>query len=379
MNGFSERNIDYGNLWRLLKQRRWKEANEETLLKLLEASGRIESMLAAGILSHEGMAILFQLFDTSGRLKMLESLARSERLVESEVKALLNLLADPVDREFHLYRAIETSEKLTVEEKKFLQRLIDLPSFSKPEPKARPTRQELFKLFLLGWKEHDWHLIRGDIDLCPCRDLQTIDSFWYILSGGRFGFSVQTQIWAIVFENIHPADRDAYGQGVEDFGEIVGWRRNNIWIDYDSVIFAWSPETTFSIENARYGHLPFFPRMGWWHWVGGMEAIVNRLNCCNCDSEEGLFNGYGTNIDRLEYYRTESGTLNDRKILADRANTCSCRSEESLPTNRNMFPSTFSHLRQPAIRMSTCSNPFAHFKSELPNGTSNRDKFSKDL
>lgn len=379
MNGFSERNIDYGNLWRLLKQRRWKEANEETLLKLLEASGRIESMLAAGMLSHEGMAILFQLFDTSGRLKMLESLARSERLLESEVKALLNLLADPVDREFHLYRAIETSEKLTIKEKKALQRLIDLPSFSKPELGTRATRQDLFKLLLLGWKEQDWHLIRGDIDLCPCRDLQTIDSFWYTLSGGRFGFSVQAQIWAIVFENLPRGDRDAYGQGVEDFSEIVGWRRNNIWIDYDSVIFAWTPEPTFSIENARYGHLPFFPRMGWWHWVGGMEAIVNRLNCCNCESEEGLFNGYGADMDRLGRYRFEREAPTDRKPIADRSIACNCRSENSLLTDHSECSSTFSRLKQPAIRRTACSNPFAHFKPELPNSTSNRDKFSKDL
>lgn len=335
MAGFSERNIDYGNLWRLLKQRRWREANEETLLKLLEASGRIESMVAAGELSQEGTDILFQLFDTSGRVKMLEALARSERLGSVDIKALFSLLPQ-TDREFHLYRAIDLSEKLTTKEKKALQRLIDLPSFNKSNLEARPTRQELFKLLLLGWQEQDWHLIRGDIDLCPCQDLQTIDDFWRILSSGRFGFSVQSRIWEMVFKNIPRGNRDAYGQAVEDFGEIVDWRRNNAWIDYDAVIFAWKPEPSFSIENARYGHLPFFPRMGWWHWVGGMEAIINRLGCCNGISGESSGESWPT----------------DRKVAANPSNDCNCGIEDSVSDAHPFLPSTFSRLKQPGIWVS---------------------------
>lgn len=358
MNGFSERNIDYGNLWRLLKQRRWKEANEETLLKLLEASGRIESLVASGELSRSGMAILFQLFDTSGRLKMLEALARSERLVESDVKALFNLLDDPADREFHLYRAIETSDKLTTHEKQALHRLIDLPTFSKPNSAARQTRQELFKLLLSGWKEQDWHLIRGDIALCPCRDLQTIDDFWSKLSDGRFGFSVQSQIWTIVFKTIPRGDREAYSRGTEDFGEIVGWRRNNAWIDYNAVIFALRPDAAFSIENARYGHLPFFPRLGWWHWVGGMETIINRLECCNCLSEQGLSHVHREMISQLDCCDRLSSQGSSQ--VSDRG------SDRGLSNDRNLFPSTFSYLKQPGMRIAACSNPSLCRKSELP-------------
>lgn len=271
MDGFSDRNVDYGNLWRLLRQKSWKEANEETLLKLLEASGRIETLLKRGELSQKGTAILFQLFDTNGRLKMLEALADSDHFVESNVRILLNLL-DPADREFYLSKAIETSEKLSSGQKKALCRLIDLPHAIKAHPGAQPSRQELFKAFVLGWQTDDWHLLRGDIELCPCRDLQTIDSFWSILSEGRFGFSVQGRIWVSVRGDL------------EAFSQIVGWRRNNTWINYDSVTFALKPKATFSIENARYGHLPFFPRVGWWHWMGGMDAIIKRFLCCSCFS-----------------------------------------------------------------------------------------------
>jgi hypothetical protein len=276
MHGFSDRNVDYGNLWRLLRQKRWKEANEETLLKLLEASARIETLVASGKLSSKGMSVLFQLFDTGGRLKMLEALAKSKCLEDKdgqkEIKALLNLL-DPSDREFYLPKAIETSENLAPEEKRKLHQLIDLQSSIKLQPSPPPSRQELFKSFVLGWEEEDWHLLRGDIELCPCRDLQTIDSFWSTLSSGRFGFSVQGQIWVAVRGNL------------EHFSQIVGWRKNNTWINYGSVTFALQPGKTYSIENARYGHLPFFPRMGWWHWTGGMDAIIKRLLCCNCLSE----------------------------------------------------------------------------------------------
>lgn len=282
MNGFSDRNVDYGNLWRLLRQRKWQEANEETLLKLLEASGRIEALVRDRKLSQTGMTILFQLFDTNGRLKMLEALVNSDPKtnLEADIKALLNLL-DPADREFYLCEAIETSKSLGSEQKKFLHRLIDLPTAVRLHPGKQRDRHELFRSFVLGWEGEDWHLLRGDIERCPCRDLQTIDSFWSILSDYRFGFSVQARIWLAVNGNL------------EDFGHIVGWRCNNAWIDYGSVTFTLRPKATYSIENARYGHLPFFPRVGWWHWGGGMDAIIKRLLCCNCLSPQDRKEGIG--------------------------------------------------------------------------------------
>ena len=35
----------------------------------------------------------------------------------------------------------------------------------------------------------------GDIDKFPCQDLHTIDQLWVKLSGRKFGFSIQAEIW----------------------------------------------------------------------------------------------------------------------------------------------------------------------------------------
>ncbi|WAL61517.1 GUN4 domain-containing protein [Thermocoleostomius sinensis] len=308
MNGFSERNVDYSTLWALLRAKDWKTANYETLLKLLEASGRIESMVASGYLSGNGIATLFQLSDTSARLKLLETLAVSERLVfeerqraplkkssmlelpstgrftHAEVNALFKWLT--ISDRFELAEAIGISRRLAEKDKHVLHRILELAPFPNKtdlEPTGYVNRSQLFEVLVRGWKEQGWHLTRRDISFCPCRDLQTIDEFWMTHSAGRFGFSVQSQIWRVVEGD------------VEQFGQFVGWRSNNSWVDYERNIFAAKPaESGYSLNSAPYGHLPVFPLTGWWCWMGGMKKLIERLDCCNVlstqsDTEDNSF------------------------------------------------------------------------------------------
>jgi hypothetical protein len=168
------------------------------------------------------------------------------------------------------------SKRLADKDKRTLHRILELapfPSKTDPEPTMRRTRQQLFNQLVKGWKEQGWHLTRQDIQFCPCRDLQTIDEFWTTHSAGQFGFSVQSEIWRVV-----------YGD-VEQFGRIVGWRSNNSWVDYETNIFAAQPDSAYSLNNAPYGHLPVFPLTGWWCWMGGMKSIVDRLACCEALSD----------------------------------------------------------------------------------------------
>ncbi|MEH2038613.1 GUN4 domain-containing protein [Nostoc sp.] len=44
-------------------------------------------------------------------------------------------------------------------------------------------------------REKEGWLTEQDIKKFPCRDLRTIDQFWLASSNGKFGFSVQNQIW----------------------------------------------------------------------------------------------------------------------------------------------------------------------------------------
>ncbi len=74
-----------------------------------------------------------------------------------------------------------------------------------------------------------------DILSCPIAELQQVNQLWLNASRGQFGFSVQQQIWQKVDAN--------YTQ----FGEVIGWRHNDAWLDYEQLQFS---------SDVPIGHLP---------------------------------------------------------------------------------------------------------------------------
>lgn len=117
--------------------------------------------------------------------------------------------------------------------------------------------------------EQDRSLQLIDVERIADVDLQTIDSLWEkhsIDSNGvsRFSFSIQLKLWQAASKN--------GSVDVEEFSKRVGWRRIHSWINYEAL--------DYSLEAER-GHLPALPYMGWWCWVGGMAAIMNRIKLIN--------------------------------------------------------------------------------------------------
>lgn len=91
-------------------------------------------------------------------------------------------------------------------------------------------------------KDKEGWLDRGEIERFPWQDLRIINRLWVEYSNGRFGFSVQKQIWqSINVENNNDFEVE------RTLADRVGWRVNNNWIKYD--------DFTFDI-NAAEGHLP---------------------------------------------------------------------------------------------------------------------------
>lgn len=120
-----------------------------------------------------------------------------------------------------------------------------------------------------GRQKQELHLI--DVERIPLIDLRTIDRMWRAASRDslgqpRFGFSVQAEIWQQV--NCKP----------EAFSRKVDWQRIHSWISFDQV--------EFSLDAVR-GHLPVFPYMGWWCWVGGMAALMDRVTKAQQITGEG--------------------------------------------------------------------------------------------
>jgi hypothetical protein len=92
-----------------------------------------------------------------------------------------------------------------------------------------------------------------DIERLPRQFLHTIDQLWMGCSEGRFGLSVQYQIWREIGGNA-----DADYQTWYRFCDRVGWRVGDSWIPYNDFAFN---------LDAPKGHLPFLA-------VGGFGVVV---------------------------------------------------------------------------------------------------------
>jgi hypothetical protein len=75
-----------------------------------------------------------------------------------------------------------------------------------------------------------------DIENLPISDLQTINNLWIVHSEGKFGFTVQREIWL------------ALGKNWENLWAKIGWKKGNTWTRYPNE-FTWD-------LSAPKGHLP---------------------------------------------------------------------------------------------------------------------------
>lgn len=75
-----------------------------------------------------------------------------------------------------------------------------------------------------------------EVESFPITDLQAIDNLWLKYSEGKFGFSVQRQIWL------------SSGKNWEKFWPQIGWKKGNNWTRYPH-------EFTWNLSAPR-GHLP---------------------------------------------------------------------------------------------------------------------------
>ncbi|MBD2156077.1 serine/threonine-protein kinase [Leptolyngbya sp. FACHB-8] len=151
--------------------------------------------------------------------------------------------------------------------------------------------QKLKELLEAGkWKEADWEtnwrmlqavgrkeddFVRPkELQNFPCQDLSTIDGLWTHYSQGRFGFSVQRQIYLDcggIPDGPPPTDHDhAVWQA---FGDRVGWRQHGQWLEYSKL----SPSLALPSGCFPLG----FSWGGWpagFACVGGMWA-TKLLHC----------------------------------------------------------------------------------------------------
>ncbi len=95
-------------------------------------------------------------------------------------------------------------------------------------------------------REREGWLRLEDVKNFPRQELRKIDQLWVKYSNGKFGFSVQKQIWLDLGGKLDgKPDGDTYVY--VKLGYSVGWRKNNDWLLYKDYTFS---------TNAPKGHLP---------------------------------------------------------------------------------------------------------------------------
>jgi hypothetical protein len=122
--------------------------------------------------------------------------------------------------------------------------------------------EETYRLMIttVGKEAGQW-FDRADLENFPCADLRTLDQLWANYSktkdypNGKWGFSVQKQIWQ---ECGSPME---YNDDWRKFGDRVGWRKDGDWVDYDDL--------SFDLQKSLRGEFP-----GVWVGVGWFCGVV---------------------------------------------------------------------------------------------------------
>lgn len=122
---------------------------------------------------------------------------------------------------------------------------------------------ETYRLMItaIGKEEGQWFEAEELLNF-PCEELLAIDELWVNYSNGKFGFSVQKDIY---LECGGVPDGRYHKEAFEKFGDRVGWRENGNWMPYNKVTFD---------TKAPHGHLPFNP--GLWE----VSSLASRIVKC---------------------------------------------------------------------------------------------------
>jgi hypothetical protein len=209
----------------------------------------------------------------SGRIPKQITAQLSESLSEAitdDRNKLVKLVTQLLKRGSH--------QRLYAANRPTLQRLLSAAPVS-PQTYHSERETQLQRVMAM-WQRRSWHLTAEDLEKFPCLDLHYIDCLWRKSSRDRFGFSTQWKVWN------ETKQTDCHF--LEAFGQQVGWRTCNTWLSYEEAIAKVDAANSFlgGNEVVPDGYLPLIPLAGWWCWMGGIEAILQRLSACKVPPPE---------------------------------------------------------------------------------------------
>lgn len=98
----------------------------------------------------------------------------------------------------------------------------------------------------------------ADIKNFPCNGLRVIDQLWRTHSNGRFGFSVQLQVYQSLGGTLETTI-EQNTELVETWGDRLGWRENNRWRKCDELDY--SLAAPVGCHPSRWWNSPYGSKM----------------------------------------------------------------------------------------------------------------------
>lgn len=129
-----------------------------------------------------------------------------------------------------------------------LQQLLATQDFQAAD---RMTLQKMCELAGSAAVQRKW-LYFTEVENFPITDLKTINSLWLVHSEGKFGFTVQREIWL------------GLGKNWDNLWTKIGWKKGNNWTRYPN-------EFTWNLSAPR-GHLPLSNQLR------GVRVIASLLS-----------------------------------------------------------------------------------------------------
>ncbi|WP_435184388.1 GUN4 domain-containing protein [Cylindrospermopsis raciborskii G7] len=126
-------------------------------------------------------------------------------------------------------------------------------------------------MLALAKRQKEGYLRVEDAENFPYEELRTIDNLWLKYSQGKFGISVQQEI----YKNLGGTKQ--FNLNVwRSFGDRVGWRKQGSWLNYSDLNFS---------TLAPVGHLPtvrLAPGSSHSGWKNGVGVWVSRSVLPSC-------------------------------------------------------------------------------------------------
>ena len=173
--------------------------------------------------------------DLQKELREAQKRAKEERAVELqrqlEEEKRQREEAERRERELEAERQRQKKNEVSLVSAKGVdyRKLRDLLKAKKWQEADEETRTVISKA---ASRESEGWLRGSDAENFSCQDLGTIDKLWVKYSNGKFGFSVQKQIY-LSLGGTKEYNRDVW----KKLGDKVGWRKGGQWLSYSELTF----------------------------------------------------------------------------------------------------------------------------------------------